>query len=479
MATVDEFLSTYSQSLSDRNAAVLAGAGFSIPAGLVNWKDLMRSIAKEIGLDVEKESDLVAVAQYHSNERGGRQRINQTLVSEFSERGKLTENHRILARLPIESFWTTNYDHLIEDALREVGKRVDIKITPENLATTMPRRDAIVYKMHGDISDPAKAVVSKDDYESYSADSRGQLFSTALRGDLVSKTFLFLGFSFSDPNLDFILGRIRVLLGGNRREHFCLMRTVQREDFNNPKEFRYARNKQELQINDLRRYGIMAVMLDSFDQFTQTLKHLERRYRARQIFISGSATTYAPWSENESHRFLALLGKRLTENGMNVVTGFGLGVGPYIINGVLDELEKEGTRNLSERLTLRPFPYAVTDPEKRKSRWTSYRKEMISKAGVALFVFGNKADPSGQVVPADGMLEEFEIARSAGLLVVPVGATGHVAKALHKKVADDYQAYFPDVRGLRTALAALEREGTPTEIVERILKFIGLGTEKS
>lgn len=476
MATADEFIRTYSQALSDRNAAVLVGAGLSIPAGLVNWKELMRSIAAEIGLDVEKESDLVALAQYHLNEHGGRQRINQTLVTEFSERADVTENHRILARLPIETFWTTNYDHLIEDALREAGKRADIKITGGNLATTLPRRDAVVYKMHGDVSDPAHAVVTKDDYESYSSSRRGQLFSTALRGDLVSKTFLCLGFSFSDPNLDYILGRIRILLEGNRREHYCLMRTVQRRDFKSLRDFQYANTKQELQIKDLRRYGIMGVMLDSFDQYTQTLKHLEQHHRARQIFISGSAATYAPWSENESHRFLALLGKRLTESGMNVITGFGLGVGPHVINGVLDELEKEGTRNLSERLTLRPFPFAITDPEKRKRRWTSYRHEMVSRAGVAVFVFGNKGGSAGEVLPADGMLEEFEIACRSGLLVIPVGATGYVAQCLHQRVSDDFQSYFPDVRGLKTALAALGREGTPSQIVERVLKFIAIAT---
>ncbi|MDO8671638.1 MAG: SIR2 family protein [Dehalococcoidia bacterium] len=478
MTTPNEFIHTYSQALSNCNAAVLAGAGLSIPAGLVNWKELMRSIAEDIGLDVEKESDLVAVAQYHLNERGGRQRLNQTLVSEFSERSHITENHRILARLPIETFWTTNYDHLIEDTLKEAGKRADIKITAENLATTLPRRDAIVYKMHGDISDPASAVVSKDDYESYSTSRRGQLFSTALRGDLVSKTFLFLGFSFSDPNLDYILGRIRILLEVHRREHYCLMRSVQRQDFKGFSDFQYARTKQELQIKDLRRYGINAVMIDSFDQYTQTLKQLERRYRARQVFISGSATTYAPWSDNESHLFLSLLGKRLTKNGMNVITGFGVGVGPHLINGVLDELEREGTRNLSDRLTLRPFPYAIADPEERRLQWTNYRKGMVSKAGVAIFVFGNKTDPSGKVVSADGMLEEFEIASSAGLLIVPVGATGNVAKALHEKVSDDFQAYFPDARGLKTALAELGQEGTPTQIVERILKFIALATGK-
>ena len=80
--------------------------------------------------------------------------------------------------------------------------------------------------MHGDVSQPDKAVVTRDDYEHYSRDR--QLFSTALQGDLVSKTFLFAGFSFTDPNLDHVMSRVRVFLGQNVRTHYCLMRRVQR-----------------------------------------------------------------------------------------------------------------------------------------------------------------------------------------------------------------------------------------------------------
>lgn len=478
MATVDEFIRTYAQAISDHNAAVLIGAGMSIPAGLVNWKDLMRSIASEIGLDVKREHDLIAVAQYHQNERGGRQRINQTLVNEFSERAQLTENHRILARLPITTYWTTNYDHLLENALKEEGKRADIKITGDSLATTLNRRDAIVYKMHGDVSNAAKAILTKDDYESYSTTRRGQLFSTALRGDLVSKTFLCLGFSFSDPNLDYILGRIRVLLEGNRREHYCLMRQVQRKDFNKTSDYQYARTKQELQIKDLSRYGIVAVMLDSFNDYTRALVGLEKAYRSRQVFISGSASSYDPIDENNAHEFLTLLGKSLTEHKINVVTGFGLGVGPHVINGVLDALDKEKTNNISDRLTLRPFPYAIQDAKERQARWTSYRKEMISKAGIAIFVFGNKKNESGDVILADGMIEEFEIAYKAGLIVIPVGTTGYVANELHKKVSKDFDKYLPKISGLKTAFDALKKKGSSREMVNRIMKVISLVSPK-
>ena len=221
----------------------------------------------------------------------------------------------------------------------------------------------------------------------------------------------------------------------------------------------------------------MAIMLDSFAEFTQTLKQLERAYRSRQVFISGSAHEYGPGLESESQEFLMLLGKRLANKGFNVITGFGLGVGTHIINGVLDELEREGTRNLGDRLTLRPFPYAIKDPRKRKSRWTSYREEMISKAGVAVFVFGNKAGPSGEVGLADGVLEEFEIASQMGLLIVPVGATGYVARVLHQKVSDEFKTFFPSVGGLKAALAMLDRQTTPTQLVERVLKFIALATK--
>jgi hypothetical protein len=121
--------------------------------------------------------------------------------------------------------------------------------------------------MHGDVSLPDEAVVTKDDYETYNASRH--LFSLALQGDLVSKTFLFLGFSFSDPNLNYILGRIRVLLGEAQREHYCLMRRVQRKDFRKPAEFQYATAKQDLQVKDLRRYGISGVLVDDYSEYTE------------------------------------------------------------------------------------------------------------------------------------------------------------------------------------------------------------------
>jgi hypothetical protein len=69
-------------------------------------------------------------------------------------------------------------------------------------------------------------MLTKDDYEQYQV-TRGQ-YTTALSGDLVAKMSLFLGFSFTDPNLAYILS-VRISLHGKPRDHSCIFKhqTVQ------------------------------------------------------------------------------------------------------------------------------------------------------------------------------------------------------------------------------------------------------------
>jgi len=470
MHAVDSFIKAYLAALREENAAVFAGAGLSIPAGMVDWRELLRDVARDIGLDVDRENDLIAVAQFHVNERGGRHQINQALVTEFAERATLSENHKLLASLPINTYWTTNYDNLIEQALRAARKRPDVKATIQNLATTLPRRDAIVYKMHGDVSQPDQAIVTRDDYEAYEETHR--LFSAALQGDLVSKTFLFLGFSFSDPNLNYVLGRIRLLLGTNRREHYCLLRNVRAEDFSATADFEYAKARQELQVRDLRRYGIIGLLLDDFREYTSVLGRLVDLYRRGRVFVSGSGETFDPWSPSEAHALIRELGRRVVQAGFDLVSGFGLGIGPSLLNGVLDGLEAQGSYSLHDRVILRPFPHGELDPVERAGRWTAYRREMISHAGIALFLFGNRRGADSSLELAAGVEEEFERAVEGGLAVVPVGATGYMAAQLHRRVMDDFDRYYPGRADLRPDFEALGNSDENRPIVEEIIRVL-------
>ena len=148
MASTNELIKNYTKAIQEGNAAIFAGAGLSRPSGYVDWKNLLRPLAQEIDLDVDKENDLVSVAQYYRNRRSTRGSINQTIVDAFSKDVVTNENVKIVTRLPVSTYWTTNYDHLLEEGLRDSNRKPDVKITHEQKAFTIPGRDAVVYKMN-------------------------------------------------------------------------------------------------------------------------------------------------------------------------------------------------------------------------------------------------------------------------------------------------------------------------------------------
>ena len=152
---INAFINKYVKEIRNNNAAFFAGAGFSKESGYVDWKTLLESIASELGLEVEKEHDLVALAQYCYNKHQNRGIINDVIFEEFSKQKEPTQNHRILARLPIGVIWTTNYDDLIEKAFDNVQKIVDVKSRNEHLSNTLANRECILYKMHGDKNNPS------------------------------------------------------------------------------------------------------------------------------------------------------------------------------------------------------------------------------------------------------------------------------------------------------------------------------------
>lgn len=461
----EHFVEIFAKELEEENVAIFAGAGLSVGAGYVDWKKLLQPIAQDLELDIDKEQDLISIAQYHLNEKQNRSGLNRALIEQLSPGHSPTENHLILARLPIKTYWTTNYDQLLEDSLKAAGKVPDVKFTLDHLKLTRPKRDAVVYKMHGDIDHPDDAVLTKDDYERYQS-TRGQ-YVTALSGDLVAKMFLFLGFSFTDPNLDYILSRVRISLHGKPRDHYCIFRKCNRASFTTEDEFKYAEIKQRLAINDLKRFGIQTLLVDEYKAITALLRQIENRYRRKTVFISGSAHEYGTWGESAGESFIRNLSQALIRNDNRIVSGFGLRVGSQVISGVLEEIYQHQGKRLHDQLILRPFPQGM-DAHKQ---WELYRHEMIARAGTAVFVFGNKLE-AGNVVTANGMHREFEIAKEKGLLLIPIGATGFVAKELWQQITNNFAAYYPAHADLKPLFDVLGDASNSGHLIEAVIEII-------
>lgn len=450
------FLKEYSRALREGDAAMFVGAGIYRAAGYVDWKQLLKEIAEELELDIDRESDLVALAQFHVNHRRGRDRLNQLLIDEFLEDARLTLSHRLIASLPIHTIWTTNYDDLLEVAFATANKRTDVKRREVDFATTRSRADVTIYKMHGDKATPSEAILTKEDYETYNATR--ELFTIALKSDLAKRTFLFLGFSFVDPNVSYILARVRQLLESNSRKHYCVLKapTVAEDGEYQPKRFSHW-------MTDLERYNIQPILIDQYDEVTGILQELNRKSHLRDVFISGTAASCAPLGKDKFDELCRLLAAELIKQGFNIVSGFGLGVGDSIIVGAMQALD----RNDDQRLQLYPFPQQVPDGADLAAFWQEYRERMISKAGVCVVLAGNKLE-AGSAVPAEGVRQEVEIALAQGKIVIPIGATGYVAREIWEQCRAKKSEYF----GTLEVSKSLDTIGNPSANVESIVQAV-------
>jgi len=467
---IQTFLREYSEALNRGNAAVFAGAGLSRSSGFLDWPGLLTDIARDVGLVIERETDLPAVAQYNLNKHKTRAAINQAIVNEFTTSAQPSDALNTLARLPVRTYWTTNYDTLIEDAIKAAGRTPDVKRRPEDLATSIKDANAIVYKMHGDITEPASAVVTKEDYETYELER--SLFTTALQGDIVEKTFLFVGLSFTDPNIESVLARIRRLLGKNQRRHFVILRRPQ-PDGQSEEDYKYLAHRFQLRIDDLGRYSIYPVLIDDFAEIPSILAELERLNRATRVFVSGAALEFSPLGEQRIHHLCTSLGARLVAEGYTLVSGYGLGLGGAVVLGAAEAFERYRSRITHEQLRYRPFPQELPPGTDRADYYTSYRMSILSDVGIAVFICGNRLDPdTGRVETSPGVLEEFDLALDQGAFPIPLGATGHAARQIWEKMYQSPEAFSLPPSTLKDFSTIGTPESSDDQILESLFRII-------
>lgn len=470
--STESFFREYGAALTNGAAAVFAGAGLSRAAGYVDWPGLLTDFAEELGLDLKIETDLVSVAQYHVNAQGGtRSRLEQRIVDEFGNVRDVTDAHRTLARLPIDLYWTTNYDDLIEQALQDAGKKVDIKSASSALTVTKPDTDASVHKLHGDLSDPGNIVITRDDYEEYIDKHRG--YRERLQSDLISRTFLFVGFSFTDPHLGFILSELRRMHRASPRTHYVIMRREDRGDYDAATAFEYATNRQRIRIADLKRYGIQTILIDEYGEVPQLLERLRSRYLRRQVFVSGAAADFSPLGEPWIQEFATLLGRRLIAEDFNLVSGFGLGVSSPLLFGALEQLYRGSDPRLDKRLLLRPFPQP-TGGEDLSALYSAYRRDMLATVGFAIFIAGNR-DRSGTIEMSPGVSEEFDIAVANHAYPLPIGASGWASQEIWNTVTGDRDRFFPSTKPPDAAWATLnDPSAAPATMVDALIEIMGV-----
>lgn len=422
--TQDAFVKDFGAALHHGVGAVFVGAGLSQGAGYPGWESFVGDLAQR--LDLPTTNDLLTLAQFAVNRDRGRTLLNKRIVEEFTADRQWTDVHQALAALPVRSFWTTNYDALMENALRDLRGLPEVKKKQEDLARHIPDRSAVVFKMHGDAESPQDAVLIRDDYEEYAR--KKELFVDVLTAELLAKTFVFLGVSFTDPNLMFLLGRLRSIFEGARKEHFWVARRPSSTDG--------EKLLFDLRVDDLQRYGVRTVLVDDYCELAGLMERVRREYvslrRRNAIFFSGSIRDSNPRAV-ELRKFAGDLAAALVLKGRTLITGLGRGIGTVITSAALDALYRRSPLTVrADQVIARPFPPAAEHGHAARHQ---HRLRMISEAGFSVFIAGRDDEPSGTK-------QEYEIARETGSIVLPVGATGSDSAELWNRAVHDLDRIF-------------------------------------
>lgn len=478
-ATKKRFLKDYSEALIDGGGSVFVGAGVSMGAGYPSWATLLTEVGEELGVKSGELHDLAALAQWSIQENGSATRVRNVIKEQIGVEHGVPETLKIIARLPVKFIWTTNYDRLVERAFGEVNRPIDTVSGAADLALRATPGAARLFKMHGSVERLDDVVISTDDYELYR--SKRGVFLPLLQAHLSSMSMLFLGISFTDPNIKHVLSLIRESFTSAPPEHFAIVRPPQREDFKTNTEFEARKTQHRLWSRDLKRYGLLVVEIDDYAEVPKLLQQVERRVAARRVWVSGSWPPEDSGDVARVYRIAQAIGKLVGDRGRDLVSGAGLVVGSASIAGFLDALRPSGGWDLERRLIARPFPQPITGQAPDTAQWTALRAELARIAGVVIFVGGMKIDPATSLpVVAGGVLEEFEAAKAGECFVIPIGSTGGAAA----QISDSLIGSDVDASGLSAMrptddeLSQLARADISVEEIVKLLTEILMRIDK-
>ena len=200
------------EELEKGKLVVFVGAGVSKNSGLPKWEELIKDYADYRGIKEFTSKQFLTIPE-EVFERYGSLKYYEIAEKRFL--GKYVPNsiHRILKKMKLTYIITTNYDTLIEEEI----KNLQIVSKDEDLPYTNSNR--MLIKMHGDFENK-NIVLKKSDYDNY--EKNFQLISTLVKGLFTTNTVLFIGYSYSDTNVQQIMNWIKEILKEKTRKAFLV-----------------------------------------------------------------------------------------------------------------------------------------------------------------------------------------------------------------------------------------------------------------
>lgn len=415
-----DLLEQYGAAVLTHNASLFVGAGMSLGAGYPDWGKLLDPPRKQAG--IPEMADMPLLAQYYVlSTPGGREALNSHILNAMSAVSpRVTGGHKLIAKLDIDDIWTTNYDRLLEESIpgaRVIAREEDLKVRQ------IASRQRIT-KMHGSLDDRnppgwlEEPIITRSDYESYETVHPRKW--AALRAAYMTRSFLFLGFSFSDPNIEVLLRLSRTLLDVGTAEHFTILKRPNRSD---------QERMHDLRVRDLEASGVGVHEIDRYEDLIPFLDRLVRRTRKPTLFISGSNGTDA-----------------------DSVRDIGKKIGHRIADFEIQIASLAGEAGLAVSF---PFGYSLQanssySPERIKFYFRQSNNDpppLAQRVGTAVYTGFSREEILADVLPecrsalvlggGGNTMEEVKKARDLKLPVIPMPTSGGTALKVYETLSID------------------------------------------
>ena len=216
------------KAIRDNKLILFVGSGMSIKFGFPNWKNLAIEICeyveKKSWIPLLEDDDMTAIEVISRLEKKYKKEIVEKLENAYK---KLPSNadlslHKKLFDLS-PSVITTNYDKAFEKANDEVYVVQyfdDYKLS--RIKDKLNTKEPFVYKLHGCIDSPDNCVLFQSNYDKIYKTPNQNFSVFELQKMFSDYTFLFLGYSMNDTEINDLFGAVNLMQKGYASNHFIV-----------------------------------------------------------------------------------------------------------------------------------------------------------------------------------------------------------------------------------------------------------------
>lgn len=204
--------------LSKGPCLVVVGAGLSAEIGLPDWRGLAEGVLEALREAKPKDLEAAELDFVNSNFPSLLGRAWRGVSSSFvvescrkvlTDTEKFGSGYNFVVKFPFAGYLTTNIDNVLAKRFKDAGIAITL------LGNTKADLEQVdfdtlhcVVNLHGTLDDPAGLVLTDDQYDAVLHDSRFDSLRFFIASYLSTRRVLFLGYSLSDHDLQFLIKRV-------------------------------------------------------------------------------------------------------------------------------------------------------------------------------------------------------------------------------------------------------------------------------